>query len=234
MLLKVNELTKFIELAGIGIGGLFEAHSDKFLNSSVANGTNTILLEVEMNVNSDEVYDFYFIREMAVKYLKNFKDVVNIKANKDTIELSDGKLVIYMPQGAVDKSQANTRRIAKALPPMKTTFVIKVEDLAKILAVAKSADDSVIKIDVEEKSVTFLVGNKAKLVSESTVTGEPPTSVFLRIDTIEGVLLKADRTVTFESTNDMNIPVKFSFESGNIGVSGYIAPFVPEVAKDAE
>lgn len=235
MIVDLGRFKKFTELVGVGALGNFEAKGkDGYLTASVANSENSVMIRVNLPVQTDEneEIEIYANAELLVKrYLDvfNSKTQVTVSTNEDTIALRDENLTLYCPQIEPEIAKRNTKKI-KREPEFKVKVTFPAKDIHKIYKAMDKLEESEVFFEISDKTFDILVSTAKAVLTSKEAEVENPEGLKLkkvfRKRVIEQSILKAEKTVTLEFPKEVTHPVRFTFETDKIEVSGFMMPIL--------
>lgn len=239
MIVEAEKLRKFVGIVGIGGLGNFEAKTqDGKLVASVVSATNAVLISAELpvSVDGDEEIKIYANADIFIKkYLEVFdkKTVLTIETNEDTVAITDENLTLYMPQIAPEVAAKNTRQIRKEVK-FDTKVIFPAKDYKRIRKAMEKLDENEIRFIVENGKLKITISEKAVLETDAEVSGNGLERIFRKV-VLDDALSYADGLITLEfNSQQVNHPVKFSYETSGISVEGFMMPLVEVETEDEE
>jgi len=231
MKIGIDQLKRFIDIAGVNKDGFEAIASAGTLTSNVMNDDRNVVVIVEMQTKAGDEAKFRLQRDIFLKYLRNIDGKMVDMTSDDTLITVEGEDVkLFIPQVV----SAITDKTKKPLPQsmsnweMQSRLTFSPVKIKKILSVVDNVGERVITLVISGGKITAKIKKRAIVKDIGEVTdGETDFTISYHIgafnDAFQGALDKPVFVTIYSPIENDRPPSSFNYSSGDLLISGLLA-----------
>jgi hypothetical protein len=230
MKIGVDQLKRFVDVAGVSHEGFEMIASAGSLTANVMNNDRNVVLVVEMQTEGGDESKFRMQRDILMKYLRNIDSKTVDMTSDDTLITFEGEDVkLFIPQVISSITDKTKKPLPKSIDwETQSTLSFTPTAVKKVLAVADNIGELVITFIASGGKVTAKIKRTAIVKNVAEVSnGDADFTVSYHLgalkDAFQGASDKPVFLTIYAETEQGRPPSSFNYSSGDLLISGLIA-----------
>lgn len=229
MIILLDKLKKFVDIAGINNDGFEIVVSAGIMSANVLNNDRNVVLVAEHSVKAGDEMKLRIQRDFFMKYLRNISSKEVLVESDDTmIKIEGGNLTLTFPQ-IVSRVTDGTKKVLPDTSNWKrqASVTISPSVIQDIISVTENIGEKIVTFTCTGGILTVKVKRTAVLKSVCSVECMDDIVVSFHIgafkDALGGCKTNGAIINIFEETKQGRPPIVFLYNTDDIVVSGLMA-----------